>query len=137
MVLQRGFTLVELMTVIAIVGVLAVVAIPTFQAYVAKAQVASALAEITGGKIQAETKINEGMSFAINTASEIGLKPSVRCPALDVEINTNGVASIICTMAGSEGVSMRTLSLARSQGGVWVCTSSVETKYVPFGCSKG
>ena len=133
---QKGFNLLELMIVVAIIGVLAAIAIPSFQAYVAKAQVAAALAEIIGGKTQAETKINEGISEPVTTAIGIGLKASVRCPTLNVTIGTDGTASIICTMAGRSGVDGNTVTLVRGLDGVWICTASVEAPYVPYGCNK-
>jgi len=134
---QKGFNLLELMVVVVIIGILAVVAIPFFQAYVSRAQVAGALAEITEGKTQAETKINEGLATPVTVASDIGLKVSVRCPTLDVLLGTDGVASITCTMSGSHAVEGNTLSFTRGSNGVWVCTSTVEVAYVPYGCSRG
>ena len=59
--MQKGFTLIELMIVIAIIGVLAAVAIPAYQDYIAKSQVTAGLADISGGKIGAEAKLNDGV----------------------------------------------------------------------------
>ena len=47
---QKGFTLIELMIVIAIIGILAAIAIPAYQNYIAKSQASGALAEIAGAK---------------------------------------------------------------------------------------
>ncbi|HHW4681548.1 MAG TPA: pilin, partial [Xylella taiwanensis] len=58
---QEGFTLIELMIVIAIIAILAAIALPMYQNYVARSQVAAALAEITPGRIQAEIRITDGL----------------------------------------------------------------------------
>lgn len=69
---QKGFTLIELMIVVAIIGVLAAIALPAYQDYVAKAQVAEAVALASGMKqtIQANREVSRCTSTD-NEANEV------------------------------------------------------------------
>jgi type IV pilus assembly protein PilA len=58
--LQKGFTLIELMIVVAIVGILAAVGLPAYQDYVAKSHVARVMGEVGALKVRIDTCLNEG-----------------------------------------------------------------------------
>ena len=58
--IQKGFTLIELMIVVAIIAILAAIALPAYQDYIARSQVTTGLADIRGGVTAFEERIQRG-----------------------------------------------------------------------------
>ena len=69
MIKQGGFTLIELMIVVAIIGVLSAVAIPQYQNYVARAQVSEGFSLLGSGKMAVAEYYNENGSFPKDNAT--------------------------------------------------------------------
>lgn len=69
--IQQGFTLIELMIVVAIIGILAAVAIPAYQNYTARAQAADAFTLLDGLKVPMAEQYNSVGTFLISGASGV------------------------------------------------------------------
>ena len=134
---QQGFTLIELMIVVAIIGILAAVAIPAYQDYTIRAKVTEGLSLASAGKTAiSEYFASNGTIPTNNTQAGMADSADISGNSVDsVEVGTNGVISVTFSTVQ---IAASTLLLSPATSGgkvVWNCTGGdLEGKYRPSSC---
>ena len=140
--MQKGFTLIELMIVVAIIGILAAVAIPAYQDYIARAQMAEAV-NLAGSLKTNVTDEFVQVGTLTGLSNSAGALPAAVASAAGSYVDSLAIVDgvVTATMKGSgvsKGIQSGTLIYTPTISGdglTWACTSSVAQKYLPKSCT--
>lgn len=135
---QKGFTLLELMIVVAIIGILAAVALPAYQDYTVRARVSEALALASGAKTTVAENASSGSDFASGYVA-----PAATSNVASLSIGAAGVITVTTTTRAGNG----TITLTPTANGsalvsgtppngaiAWACGGTLDAKYKPSNC---
>jgi type IV pilus assembly protein PilA len=143
---QKGFTLIELMIVVAIIGILAAVALPAYQNYTTRAKVSEAILALSAGRAAvAESYVQYGKMASSQTSMGIQIQQSTYVSGISWNATSLTAGVITVTMATGVGLptgaSGKTIDMTGTSNGtqiIWVCgpgaTNGIDAKYLPSSC---
>ena len=144
--LQHGFTLVELMVVVAVVGVLAALGLPAYQGYVARAQVSEAIDLLWSAKVPFAEHYQTSGAWPADTAEVMGTTSGRYTAAVAIydtpDDTSSGEITLVAQMMSfgiAPAVRNGTVLLATADGGAnWTCRSGgahpLSAEFLPGAC---
>ena len=133
---QKGFTLIELMIVVAIIGILAAVALPAYKDYTVRAKVTEVILAASSGKDSVAEYFGVNNSFP--TTLLIASQTTKYVSSVSWSGTSSGGAITATASAAEPAMSGGNIVLSASSAGVgqlnWTCSGSIAANYLPASC---
>ena len=137
--IQQGFTLIELMIVVAIIGILAAVALPAYQDYTVRAKVTEVILAASGGKLSVAEFAQVSGSMPATASLVLANQSTAMVSSVAYAFTSTSIGVITATASAKETkISGSTIELTGTLGTTgsvdWVCSGTIDVKYRPSSC---
>jgi len=134
---QKGFTLIELMIVIAIVAILVALAVPAYQDYAVRAKVSECIGQAASAKL-AVAEHYQSLAVLPTTSVQAGVDFDATQYCTTMVVGAGGAITVTTTGTGADGAAPSATFTPTTSGGnisLWACTIAAgEPKYFPSSC---
>ncbi len=140
---QRGFTLIELMIVVTIIGILATVALPAYRDYTVRSRVSEVILAASSAKNHIAEHVNTDGRSGVQALPAAGYDVGTQASREVASVAWSGAAIVATTPAdgagGASAIAGQTITLTPSeilngQIGRWVCAGTIEARFRPASC---
>jgi len=141
---QSGFTLIELMIVVAIIGILASIALPAYQDYIAKSQAVESAVLLGAARVAVEDEVSVNGAFPSTSADFVALGSNLAgtngAVAWTSATNDGGVITYKFNTSVNKNIQNKEVTFTREAvTGKWTCgstgTNKLTQKFMPKGCT--
>jgi type IV pilus assembly protein PilA len=135
--MQKGFTLIELMIVVAIIGILAAVALPAYQDYTTRAKVSEVILAASSAKTAVSEAAATLSAMPGSGSANIANQTSKYVASVSYVGSSSAAGAITATARGDTNIDTKNIVMSGTYSGgqvTWICGGNIIAKYRPSSC---